>query len=306
MMSNHRSIKEVYETMKTYQRSHIATENDACYDTNEVVGDSMNNKKVGKFIAQARRKKKLTQAQLGEMLGLSDKAISKWERGINGPDVSVLQSLSDALGVSIAEILLGQEIKTTITNEEVNNYTLSGIGFYKKIFRRRYTRIIGILIGIIILLSVGFSYVYLFTNYDQVQVYELNSKMDNFTFDGLIVKNQKENSILITSFSYEEDIKGTDKEPLINSIVIEFNIGKVILYKKKEEFRPQALSEVISKSSILISENKKLNNYSFDYLKSQNLFLKIKYTIVGDKEKVEQIFVPIEIKEKFSNNKLVY
>ena len=168
--------------MKTYQRSHITQRKSACYYNRENEGGSMNNQKVGKFIAQTRRKKGLTQAQLGEMLGISDKAISKWERGINAPDISALQSLSDALGVTIAEILLGEEIKTTITTEEANNLTLSGIGFYKKIFRRRYTKIIGILIGIILLLSVGFSYLYLFTNYDQVQVYGLENKNRDISF----------------------------------------------------------------------------------------------------------------------------
>lgn len=290
--------------MKTYQRSHIATENDACYDTNEVVGDSMNNKKVGKFIAQARRKKKLTQAQLGEMLGLSDKAISKWERGINGPDVSVLQSLSDALGVSIAEILLGQEIKTTITNEEVNNYTLSGIGFYKKIFRRRYTRIIGILIGIILLLSVGFSYLYLFTNYNQVQVYGLKSKSDVITFEGLIVKNQKENTMTLNKFTYQKYNIGTSTEPLIEEIEIELVIGRVSVYKQKSSVERNLLGKVISNLNITINESKIISEYALKDITEEDVKIIIKYRTIEDG--IDEIIVPVSINKRFSNNKLVY
>ena len=290
--------------MKTYQRSHIATKNNACYDTNEVEGDSMNNKKVGKFIAQARRKKKLTQAQLGEMLGLSDKAISKWERGINGPDVSVLQSLSDALGVSIAEILLGQDIKTTITNEEVNNYTLSGIGFYKKIFRRRYTRIIGILIGIIIFITIGFSCLYMLTNYNKVQVYGLKSASDEITFDGLLVKNQKENSIMISDFRYNKSDRLTSKEPNVKDIYYLIEVNNVVLYNVKRSYNSEKISNAINSFSITMNESKVLNDYSLKEIEYSKMKLIIKI-LSTDNEKIEYN-IPIKKVKRFSNNKLVY
>ena len=290
--------------MKTYQRSHIATKNNACYDTNEVEGDSMNNKKVGKFIAQARRKKKLTQAQLGEMLGLSDKAISKWERGINGPDVSVLQSLSDALGVSIAEILLGQEIKTTITNEEVNNYTLSGIGFYKKIFRRRYTRIIGILIGIILLITIGFSCLYMFTNYNKVQVYGLKSASDEITFNGLLVKNQKENSIIISDFKYNENGIGSKSEPKVISLSTMLKINDIVIFSKNKEIEPTKISNLINEINVTINESKIVSKYSLKRMEKSKMIMTIKFKT--SEERYIEYKLPIRIIKRFSNNKLVY
>ena len=54
----------------------------------------MDLQKVGKFIAETRKKRGLTQSQLGEELGLSGKAISKWERGISAPDISILNDIS--------------------------------------------------------------------------------------------------------------------------------------------------------------------------------------------------------------------
>ena len=51
----------------------------------------MNQEKIGKFIASCRKDKKLTQEQLAEKLNISKNAISKWERGLNLPDVSIMQ-----------------------------------------------------------------------------------------------------------------------------------------------------------------------------------------------------------------------
>ena len=70
----------------------------------------MNLKKVGKFISDLRKEKGLTQEKLGEQLGVSPKTISKWERGVNAPDISLLDSLSIILEVDIKEILNGERI----------------------------------------------------------------------------------------------------------------------------------------------------------------------------------------------------
>ena len=67
----------------------------------------MDLQKVGRFIAERRKDKKLTQEKLGEIIGVTDTTISKWERGINAPDISVLNKLSDILEVSVREILNG-------------------------------------------------------------------------------------------------------------------------------------------------------------------------------------------------------
>ncbi len=66
--------------------------------------------KIGRFIAECRKKEKLTQMQLGEGLGITDKAISKWERGIALPDTSIMLELCDILGISVNELLSGEKI----------------------------------------------------------------------------------------------------------------------------------------------------------------------------------------------------
>ena len=67
----------------------------------------MDCKKVGILIHGLRKEKKLTQKQLADAMNISDKTISKWERGLGCPDVSLLHELSDVLNVNIEKILLG-------------------------------------------------------------------------------------------------------------------------------------------------------------------------------------------------------
>ena len=70
----------------------------------------MDQLKIGKFIADCRKRKNLTQMQLAEKLGITDKAISKWERGIAMPDSSIMLELCDILGISVNELLSGEKI----------------------------------------------------------------------------------------------------------------------------------------------------------------------------------------------------
>ena len=69
----------------------------------------MNNEKFGKLISEARKEKNLTQKGLAKILNVTDKAISKWERGKSYPDISLLEPLSEALNISVVELLKGEK-----------------------------------------------------------------------------------------------------------------------------------------------------------------------------------------------------
>ena len=69
----------------------------------------MNQTTIGSYIAQKRRAKNLTQEQLAEKLGVSNKTISKWENGKCMPDYSIIQKLCDALGVTLPELMDGED-----------------------------------------------------------------------------------------------------------------------------------------------------------------------------------------------------
>ncbi len=78
----------------------------------------MDQLKIGKFIAECRKQKHLTQVQLSEKLGITDKAVSKWERGIAMPDTSIMLELCDILGISVNELLSGEEINMENDNQK--------------------------------------------------------------------------------------------------------------------------------------------------------------------------------------------
>ena len=78
----------------------------------------MNQLKIGKFIADCRKQKNLTQMQLAEKLNITDKAISKWERGIAMPDSSIMLELCDILGISVNELLSGEKIDEDSNNQK--------------------------------------------------------------------------------------------------------------------------------------------------------------------------------------------
>ena len=69
-----------------------------------------NQTEIGKFIAKCRKEKKLTQAQLAEKLNITDRAVSKWETGKSMPDSSIMLELCEILGITVNELLSGEEI----------------------------------------------------------------------------------------------------------------------------------------------------------------------------------------------------
>lgn len=67
----------------------------------------MNAGKTGKLIAQKRKALKMTQNELAEKLYITDKAVSKWERGLSFPDISILIPLAEILNISLYDLLKG-------------------------------------------------------------------------------------------------------------------------------------------------------------------------------------------------------
>ena len=74
----------------------------------EAGSEAMDTQKTGVLIAQARRERGLTQKELSQALHVSAQAVSKWERGLNFPDLSLLEPLGDCLGLTVSELLSGQ------------------------------------------------------------------------------------------------------------------------------------------------------------------------------------------------------
>ena len=107
----------------------------------------MNQEKIGKYIAKCRKDKKMTQQELAEKLGVTDKSIGNWENGRNMPDLSLFKPLCDALGITINDLLSGEKISKEKYQERFEENIVNTIDYSTKKINK-YTNIIGLLLVI--------------------------------------------------------------------------------------------------------------------------------------------------------------
>ena len=96
----------------------------------------MNQEKIGKFIQELRKDKKLTQEDLATKLGITKNAVSKWERGISMMDMSLLIPVCDILDISITELLNGERIDNESLKEQTEKAIKNTIDFTDKKIRK--------------------------------------------------------------------------------------------------------------------------------------------------------------------------
>lgn len=92
----------------------------------------MNQEKSGKFIAKLRKEKNMTQEQLAEKMGVSINAVSKWERGLSFPDVSLYKKLCKELGINIEELINGEKDNSDEAKEKAIISTINETNKIKK------------------------------------------------------------------------------------------------------------------------------------------------------------------------------
>ena len=99
----------------------------------------MDAKKLGQFIAEIRKEKGVTQAELASMLHVTDKAVSKWERGLGLPDINSIEPLANALGISVAEVMKAERIPDDhVTQENASELLTNAFDMVKQ--QRRQER----------------------------------------------------------------------------------------------------------------------------------------------------------------------
>ena len=92
----------------------------------------MNQERIGKFIAKCRKDKKMTQQELAEKLGVTDKSIGNWENGRNMPDLSLFKPLCDELDITINELLSGERLKKEEYQEKFEENIINTIDYSSK------------------------------------------------------------------------------------------------------------------------------------------------------------------------------
>jgi transcriptional regulator with XRE-family HTH domain len=134
--------------------------------------------KSGKIISNARKKKNMTQKELAEILCVSDKAVSKWERGLSFPDISILIPLSEKLDLNLHDLINGEELKEKKDDEilkETINMSANEINKNKK-------RSIVISAFVIIIISLIMCFIlFILNNNDNEFVGEIIKKGEKFT-----------------------------------------------------------------------------------------------------------------------------
>lgn len=85
----------------------------------------MDAKLFGQFIAQTRKEKNMTQAELAEQINVTDKAVSRWERGLGFPDISTIEPLAKALDLSVLELMRSQKEEMGEKTENLNGEELT-------------------------------------------------------------------------------------------------------------------------------------------------------------------------------------
>lgn len=233
-------------------------------------------------IYRIRQERKLTQKEIGDIIGVSDRTISKWENGTTVPDLCQIRNICKKLEIS-PSLLIKSEKKLS---DDITNLR-RGIGKILNYILHNIFLITFILVFMLLLL-------YFINNYNSIKIYDLKYNSENISFENGYLFKTKVTNILIIN-----DIK-------INKIKYNPIDTKVKLYTlvngdKKIIYTSENLN------NIYIEENKSgADLLSKDVIESikQNLYLLIETTDENNNEYNYEC--QITFKEKYNNNKLLY
>ena len=117
----------------------------------------MDAKKLGQFIAQPRKEQNMTQADLARKLQVTDKAVSKWERGLGLPDINSIEPLAEALGVTVLEIMRSERIPVeTITPQSASAVITDAFDMVKQQRKQERKSLIRISVGVLAAITLFF------------------------------------------------------------------------------------------------------------------------------------------------------
>lgn len=134
----------------------------------------MDQVKIGKFIAQMRKSKNLTQEQMAQMLGVSNKTVSRWETGKNPPDASLFNPICDLLGISLTEFFNGEKIEENQILEKAESSIVTTVVSSVQRERRLTNKIVTTVI-IFVLIIIVFAVSSLNFFYSNIQNYNYNN-----------------------------------------------------------------------------------------------------------------------------------
>ncbi len=191
--------------------------------------------KIGKFIADKRKEKKLTQQQLAEKLGVSDRAISNWENGKNMPDISLFPAISKELNITVNDLMSGEKVDRKEYQEKFEENIIYTIDNTSK----KENKFLKIILGIIL------AFVFLLVMYVSIESIYLQSNMD---------------SVPLIKRSCTDEIHAGDNE-YFERTIYSYGFHVKYQYRQKDPNKQTIISNNINKEDFeLIQKDFYLNN----------------------------------------------
>lgn len=259
----------------------------------------MNQDKIGKFISKIRKEKGMTQADLGSKVGVSSKSVSKWECGRALPDIGILIELSEALDVSITELLKGEKLPK-ITNDDINDTTSDSVKFYQKTAKKKSLKIIISLILLLFLVSFILLFIFVVNNYNNFSIYSISSVDENYTVSGTLINNNSELSMVIGDIRSKKYDESNKIEVTAYSYSLFYDSLLIVSHTYVDIIDYYSS---LSNLSIYVNNNERLSMiYKTNFSEPLKIVIKL-YLENGEEEVIE---IPLKVEREFSNTKLFY
>ena len=256
--------------------------------------------KLGKFINELRIEANLTQDELAEKLGVSSgKIISKWENGYSMPDFITLNKISNTLNVTLYELSICKRLKKKRLVERTKDFIKNS----KDIFKLNIISKILICLSILLGVFFGICTIYTIDNYDTVRIYELKSLDDDFVINGNIILAKDYNVFNLLNIDYigKNNLLHDSYVKNISYYVLGEDNNRFIEYSYKNTSNKIKLLEEIKRTNLKFKIDAYLNNKE---LIKNNLTFTFNILYKDGSDKIENIYFPFKIIEKYRNNSL--
>lgn len=165
----------------------------------------MNKEKISKLIMQLRKEKKMTQQEVADKLYVSDVAVSKWERAICLPDITMFEQIADLFDITVAELISGERVNNDNKIKKVDEILVNNIKQERKINKKKNIIIITLILTIFLIVF-GLLAVFFFKNYNKIISYSFKGETTNFRFTkGTTILSRKNNLLEIGGFTIKEN-----------------------------------------------------------------------------------------------------
>ena len=266
--------------------------------------DSVKQEKIGNFIAELRRKNNLTQAELGEQVGVTGKAVSRWERGLSIPDVAIINKVSEVLGITTTELLNGEKLGKVNTNN-IDEITENSIDFYKEKLKKKFRKILFALFLVILILCLGILLLFYFNNYNTCRFYSISPASEEIKAVGILNITSKKDTLIISDFHYfgtgitdvyavEYKLKQDDK--------VYFQNGNIKDYEFDSSSKKININDYFNDLTIYIEDSDKSMN--LECIEEGDLLIEFNY--IGYNGEIYNYSISLVTKKEFSNSKILY